>query len=115
MGMLLTILGIVAGFVVLIEGCNKLERTDVRAARTRAEWWSALLRAVGWSCLVLAAAGAFFLEALPPAYLKIGYVLAVVGCACMVIRSRVREFIPRTAPGPAPEAFDRTQAMMSRT
>lgn len=112
--MALNILMLLAGLIVLAEGVNKLERTDVAAhglnSRQRA---TVMLKAAGWFCLVLGAGGSAFCALLPLEYVRLGYALTVIGFALLVVRSRVRE----TAPGQRPigsDEFERTQMIDRR-
>lgn len=116
----------VAAVVVMAEGLNKLERTDlsrkVLAASTRVEIAGGVLRAIGWLCLVLAGGGVLFVGQVPREYLEAGYVLAVVGSACLVVRGRLEEFMRPVRRVTFPdgvvsemiaEPFDRTQVLQA--
>lgn len=124
MSILLTLLYAAAALAVLAEGLNKLERTDlsrrVLAASTWPEIAGAVLRAAGWLCMVLAAGGLLFAAQLPRVYAELGYALAVVGSACLVVRSRLEEFArpvrrvtfaDGTVSDIIAEPFDRTQVL----
>jgi hypothetical protein len=117
MSVLLTILYALVAAVVLIESLNKIQRTDVSRHALRAltplERVAAVLRAAGWSSLLLAAGGLIFASQLPRGYLEAGYALAVFGSACLVARSRVQEEISdRMGQVSANDAFERTQVYM---
>ena len=104
----LQVLHFVAGFVVLAEALNKLERTaPLRPGlkpRERATEW---LKAVAWSLLALGGAGAVIAPALPFLPLQeprswLPYLLpaqtptlpdvcVIVGFAVLIVRTRVKE------------------------
>ena len=104
----LQVLHFVAGFVVLAEALNKLERTaPLRPGlkpRERATEW---LKAVAWSLLALGGAGAVIAPALPflpvqepsawlPCLLPaqtptLPDVCVIVGFAVLIVRTRVKE------------------------
>ena len=105
----LQILHFAAGFVVLAEALNKLERTAPcrpgLAPRERATQW---LKALAWSLLALGGGGAFIAPLLPflPMQQPAGPLLAlllptqtptlhdvcvIVGFAVLIVRTRVKE------------------------
>jgi hypothetical protein len=106
-----TIFHVLAGFVVLAEAMNKLERTDVLApGLTRRERIVVLLKAAGWACIALGAGGVLVAGVMPQGYVRLGYSLMVGGFALLVVRSRVRE-TPAGQSRIDSDDFQRTQAL----
>ncbi|WP_372826547.1 hypothetical protein [Polaromonas sp.] len=97
----------VAGFIVLAEGLNKLERTTLfKRGLTALARFVVLLKVLAWICLVMGAAGAV---ARPWVVLPVGQqlhfayflivdrvslvdLLFVGGFALLILRSRFKEF-----------------------
>lgn len=108
-----TVLHIVVGLLLLAEGLNKLERTDVwrrgMAPRERCAEW---LRALGWGCLTLGGAGVLVATWMPAAYADAAYLCVAAGCALLTVRARVREGLQvQPAAWPPLDEFDRTVVM----
>ena len=104
----LQVLHFVAGFVVLAEALNKLERTaPCRPGITPRERATEWLKALAWSLLALGGAGAVIAPALPflpvqepsawlpyllPAQTPtLPDVCVIVGFAVLIVRTRVKE------------------------
>lgn len=126
MTVLLNLLYVAAAIAVVAEGLNKLERTDLSPrtlrASTRPEIAAGVLRALGWLCMVLAAFGLVFAGLVPREYVEAGYALAVIGSACLVVRTRLEEFMrpvrrvtfpDGTTSDIIAEPFDRTQVIQA--
>jgi len=89
---MLTAVYVICGLVILAESLNKLERTSPLAdgldLRQRASMW---LKAAAWSCMAVGSAGAIVTPLLPLERPPVQDVLMVLGCAVLIIRTRVKE------------------------
>lgn len=89
---MLTTVYVICGLIILAEALNKLERTSPLAdgldLRQRVSMW---LKAAAWSCMAVGSAGAIVTPLLPLEHPQIQDVLMVLGCAVLIIRTRVKE------------------------
>jgi uncharacterized membrane protein len=107
----MTVLHAVGGLVVLAEGLNKLERFDPRLeGLTQRQQMVVVLKGLGWTALVLGAAGALASPLLPDQKVHVTDLLTMAGFAALVLRSRLRETVPGQPPI-ASDEFERTQVL----
>lgn len=89
---MLTAVYVICGLIILAEALNKLERTSPLAdgldLRQRVSMW---LKAAAWSCMAVGSAGAIVTPLLPLEHPSIQDVLMVLGCAVLIVRTRVKE------------------------
>lgn len=93
MNTVLLVLHFLAGFIVLAEALNKLERTapcrrGCMGWRARTTEW---LKAIAWALLAVAGAGALVTPMLPLERPTLQDVCAMVGFATLIVRTRVKE------------------------
>lgn len=112
----LTFISVLAAVVVLAEGLNKLERADIFEGRHgllprlgALAWlvmpwrWRRLrvvtaLKAMGWACLSIGAAGDLAAPFLNPAPPSLQDVAVIGGFALLIVRSRLKE-VAQTSKG----------------
>lgn len=83
----------VAGFIVLAEALNKLERTapcrpGVLGLRQRVTEW---LKAIAWMLLAVGGAGALITPLLPMERPTLQDICVMLGFAVLIVRTRVKE------------------------
>lgn len=82
----------VAGFIVLAEALNKLERTAPcrrgLAWRVRTTEW---LKAIAWMLLAVGGAGALASPVIPDSRPDAASVCVILGFAVLIVRTRVKE------------------------
>ena len=83
----------VAGFIVLAEALNKLERTapcrpGVLGWQRRTTEW---LKAIAWMLLAVGSAGALIAPLLPMEHPTLQDVCVMLGFAVLIVRTRVKE------------------------
>jgi hypothetical protein len=82
----------VAGFIVLAEALNKLERTAPLSCgpgwRKRATEW---LKAIAWMLLAVGGAGALASPLMPHDKPSVQDICLVLGFAVLIVRTRVKE------------------------
>lgn len=86
----------VAGLVVLAESLNKLERTDVRAARGQSVRARVVVaaKALAWLLLAIGAAGAVATPLLPLERPGLQHVCTLLGFAVLIVRTRLKDEAP---------------------
>lgn len=88
----LLVLHWVAGFIVLAEALNKLERTaPCRPGLGRRARATELLKAIAWALLAVGGAGAVITPLLPLERPTLQDLCVMLGFAVLIVRTRVKE------------------------